>query len=397
MNFEKKENEKEIEYIIRLFKNRKEYDLDYSEIFKLAFDVELASDEARKRFYGINMFIEKMDKTPINNSTDDILNKIIEQKQELKKERIKLSDERTIFNKSLRKRAREEEINETIEKSIKTLKPINFPEEIELIESDKSAILCISDQHFGKEFEIKDFSGNILNKYNIDIFKNRMNNLKDKVIQIIKKEEINKLHIFSLGDSIEGMLRINALKQLQLGLTDSAIQFSYFMINWLNELSKYIKIEYRHVLGNHDDIRVITNQKGDFPEENMGKIIYQFIKLGLKDNPNIDIVDNKDHNFIYCNIAGYDILGLHNAGNNISDTLKNYEYCYKSNIDIVLAGHIHHNNTQNVGIEKNIICVPSIVGADSYSISLKKVSDPGAKLLILEKSVNDSITYDIKL
>jgi len=51
MIIEKKENENELEYIIRLFKNKKEYDLDYSELFKLAFDKEFAPDESRKRAY----------------------------------------------------------------------------------------------------------------------------------------------------------------------------------------------------------------------------------------------------------------------------------------------------------------------------------------------------------
>ena len=51
---------------IRLVKNKNEYDLDYVELFKMAFGVELAADECRKRYYGIKMVIDELDKIKYN-------------------------------------------------------------------------------------------------------------------------------------------------------------------------------------------------------------------------------------------------------------------------------------------------------------------------------------------
>ena len=67
----KKENETKLDYIVRLVKNKAEYDLDYVELFKIAFGVELAPDECRKRFYGIKMIREELDKIKYNTISED--------------------------------------------------------------------------------------------------------------------------------------------------------------------------------------------------------------------------------------------------------------------------------------------------------------------------------------
>ena len=67
----RKENETKLDYIIRLVKNKNEYDLDYVELFKMAFGVELAADECRKRYYGIKMVIDELDKIKYNTISEE--------------------------------------------------------------------------------------------------------------------------------------------------------------------------------------------------------------------------------------------------------------------------------------------------------------------------------------
>ena len=198
----KKENETKLDYIIRLVKNKAEYDLDYVELFKIAFGVELAPDECRKRFYGIKMIIEELDKIKYNTiSEDNIKNELDIQLQELKKERMKISDERAALNRKLKEQARIESIYELIEKVAKEGKSENILDFPELPHNDRVVgLLTLSDIHYG--LEVKEFN----NCYNPDICKMRMAELGSKVVENLKLHEITDLYILGLGDYVEGII-----------------------------------------------------------------------------------------------------------------------------------------------------------------------------------------------
>ena len=55
----RKESESDFDYILRLVEGKSNgiYDIDYVELFKLAFGVTLNSDECRKRYYGLKMLL----------------------------------------------------------------------------------------------------------------------------------------------------------------------------------------------------------------------------------------------------------------------------------------------------------------------------------------------------
>ena len=68
--------------------------------------------------------------------------------------------------------------------------------------------------------------------------------------------------------------------------------FADFISNWLNELSKYAQIKYQSTNGNHTELRQLGQPKGTFTEDNMGKVVSEFIKVRLKDNPNFEYIEN---------------------------------------------------------------------------------------------------------
>lgn len=84
------------------------------------------------------------------------------------------------------------------------------------------------------------------------------------------------------------------------------------------------------------------------------------IKLGLKENPNIIIIENANANIAYTKILDFYILGIHDLRDKKQDAIKDYESLYNSKIDIILSGHFHTSNQQNVAIDKEVIGVPSI-------------------------------------
>jgi hypothetical protein len=69
---------------------------------------------------------------------------------------------------------------------------------------------------------------------------------------------------------------------------------------------------------------------------------------------------------------------------------------YDTQIDILIGGHKHHYAAETVGIGKDIISVPSIVGVDPYSMSIGKTADAGAMFIIVEPRKGVTEQHTIK-
>lgn len=379
-------------------------DMDYRELSTYAYDKEYSSDVARRMFYGSRNTLDLIENDRVENISDVYMLKEIEEKKlELKKERMKLNTLRTITNRDLRETARIELYLEQLKEAIENIKPLYTPNKENYnfdAKEDKVGLLGISDVHFGKIVEIKDLKGNIINRYNEDVFKNRMDKLFWEIRNIIIKEKLEKIVIYNLSDCIDGILRISQLKNLQYGIIDSVIKFSEFIAEWLNTLSNYIAIEYYQCWGNHDEIRLLTGKKGDFPEENVGRLIMEFLELRLKDNKNI-IIHNDNNPYIFSNILGMNIFGFHGECKNLNSALKDLQMIYKEDIDLLLAGHLHNNNLNTVGMGQfgdiQTIRISSLCGIDDYSMKLMKSASAGSNLFIIEKDKGKTITYDINL
>jgi hypothetical protein len=334
-----------------------------------------------------------------NTSEDDIFKELEVKKQELFKEKIKIQTEKSILNQMLREEARFELFIEHAVNAIKEKCLIEVNKELKFGNSpkgDRSGILLFADPHYAKELKITGLYGEIINEYNIDIFEKRMWKLLDNIINIINKEGFKRISVFNLGDELEGILRVGQLMTLKLGLVDSSISFSYFIANWLNELSKYVGIDYYSTQGNHTDIRLITGKKNDFPHENMSKIIQTLISEILKDNPNI-IIHKNNNDKIFTNIQGFNVLGIHGEEKDLAQAIRDFSFIYNTKIDYLVSGHKHHSNSANIGVSKGCIGVGSIIGIDDYAMDLKKISNPTASFVVFENGVGKTLEYTIYL
>lgn len=330
--------------------------------------------------------------------SEEYYKKLEEKENEIEKKRIKLRTELIERNKWLREEVRDEMILEKIIESIKSLSfdQLPTPEPISPKREKREYLLCFGDEHFGVEFELKDLFGNVLNSYSPEIFKKRMDDLLAEVIDIILKEDISTLHIFSMGDFVDGVLRVSQLMKLRFGVIDSVIKYSEYMAKWFTCLSHYVRIKVHFVNGNHTELRMINQPKGTFVNENMGKVMIEFIKLRLENNPNFKIIENPS-GLAYANLCNFTILGIHGEVKNMNNAIDNFSRTYGVPIDYLIAGHLHHSKTETVGINQEVINVPSVIGVDDYSLSLNKTSNAGATLLVFEQFKGKIIEYDIKL
>ena len=319
-------------------------------------------------------------------------------KRELEKAKIKLQTEKLEYNKWLREEARDELICEKICEAIKSLPPLEIPERIIPVHSNREGVLLLADAHYGAEFKIVGLFGEILNEYSPEIFEARMWNLLDQVIEICNKEGFTSLHVYDLGDEIDGLLRVSQLWKLRYGVIDSAVYYGRFITAWLKELSKHVYVKYQMVKdSNHCQLRLLGQPKNTFKDENVSTVIADKIMDRLGDNPNFEFVQNPTGLIFDNNIAGYSVLGAHGECKNLEQAIKELSRTYKTQIDFMVGGHKHHQHSVNIGIESDVVAAPSIIGIDDYSLSLNKTSDPGATLFILESGRGKVQEYNIKL
>lgn len=363
-------------------------DMDWADIVD-KYNLGIHSDTLRKAsrtIFGGVFIRDYYERKAMFENGEAYLKQLKIEKEEIFKERQKLRDEKNEYARWRREEARDEYIYEKIADAIKELKPLSRPEIINVGCGERETILCFGDTHYGTEFEIKGLFGETINKYSPEIFEKRMQLLFSEVVKEIREKQLKKLTVLSLGDEIDGMLRVSQLMKLRYGVVESAIRYAEYISNWLNELSLFVHVEFHATKGNHCDLRLLGEPKGTFKDENMSTVINEFIKIRLKDNPNFVFKEN-DAGLIYFDAQGFNILGMHGEVKDLETALNKFSNKYKAPIDILVGAHKHHYNAKTVGRCTEVIGIPSVVGIDQFAMDVGKTSNPGALMFTVERGL----------
>ncbi len=354
-------------------------------------------DTCRK---GSKLLYEFMDAGWVNEPKEDNLTVDFgspTEKIALQKERVKVQTEKLELNRFIREYSRDEQITQYIVNAICKLEPLTIPKEIYTTSNPRAHALCFGDTHLGADFCIKGLFGQVINEYSPEIFEERMWKLLEDTKSIIKKENIDVLNVYDFADSIDGMLRVGQLFKLRYGVVDQTINYANYISNWLNELSKEVVVRYQMIVdANHSQLRQLGQPKNTFKDDNMSKVILEFIKARLENNPNISIIENPT-GMIFDNLCGYNIVGIHGEVKNMGNAIRELSSIHGVEINYLIAAHLHHGKYEEVGMDTEVINIPSVVGVDDYSLSLRKTSNPGAKLFVFEEGKGKNIEYYIKL
>lgn len=350
----------------------------------------------RKQYQSFQKMLEANEEKFIDSK--NALEEINIARRELEKERKKLQSAKIEYNRWLRENARDEMITEQIVDAVNALEPPYIPVPRPAVSGRKEGVLVLSDQHFGVEFTIKGLFGEILNAYSPEIFEERMWKVFQKVLEIIQKEELNTIRVIDLGDSVDGLLRLTSqLMKLRYGVIDSSVKFADFMANWFNELSRYVNLKIQYVEdSNHNQLRLCGAPKNSFKDENMSKVIWTIIKERLRDNPNVEIIENPT-GLVFDTICGYNVLGIHGEVKNLGTAVNEFSRVYNTMINYIIGGHKHHAQNDEVGMDCEAISVKSIIGIDDYSMSLNRTANAGATFLMFEEGMGKTCEYTIKL
>jgi hypothetical protein len=226
----------------------------------------------------------------------------------------------------------------------------------------------------------------------------------NEIIEWVKDRNIVELHILNCSDSLEGLLRINQIRVLEMGVIDSAIEFGRMMAEWLNKLSKFMPLTYHHVKSaNHTEVRFLNVQAGSFPDEDLEKVIINYIHDVLKDNPRINVPLYESEYTVF-SINGKNIVAFHghqHKGKKPETVLKELQILLNIKIDYMIIGHLHYGSISTVGENEygniKVIILPSIMGSDSFSDSLLTGAKAGAMLFEFNTNKKGITTIEVVL
>ena len=328
---------------------------------------------------------------------------LAEKKRELEKLKKQIQTEKTEYNQQLRIEARDELLVEKIRDAVRELNerdPMVYFEphyNTNYEDGPRTWILAFGDAHFGAELQIKGLHGEIINEYSPEIFYERMNELMVRVCDIIIENEIDELYVFDMGDAIDGILRVSQLMKLRYGVVQSTIKYADFLAYWLYELSKMCPVKFRMCNGNHSEIRHLGQKKGAFEQDNMGEIIFEFLRMRFEDSDIPVDISRNETDMIFESIQGFNILGYHGESKDLESAMKDFRGMYKTDVDMLIAGHLHHSFSETVGVNSDIMRTPSIIGIDDFSMKCHKTSNPGATMFCIERDAGKTKEYHIKL
>jgi len=384
-------------YIEELDKKNGIGDKDWTEIVE-DYDLECSSDTLRKAGVGVKLASDAgmvFSKVAQDNVDRNFV------------ERQKLYDIQRGIKKDMREFSRTELICESIREAIKTLPKIWIPKKSNAIPKDKGSknelVVGMGDFHYGAEFQVLGLYGEVINQYDSYVFEKRMAMLMNYIIQIVEKEKPEQVTLMIVGDMLDGMLRPSQLQRLEYGVVESAMRLAETLAQWLADLAENIQIPIRvcAVRGNHGEIRPLGTKAGQFPEENMERIVMHYLRARFDLESLIWIVENDAPMTMMVDVCGYQFMLTHGQGVNIESMAQDSVNLYNKPIDVFMVGHLHKCQTFQSGIMPNsnvyVERVPSICGVDPYAQSKGYGGVAGATAILMEEGYGRRCVYPIVL
>lgn len=372
--FEKPESMSNDDFLKYLFFNKTEFDLSWGDIAEIMNKYEIkdfSEDKYRKQCKNF---------TNINDQKENLNEIDVESELNFQIEIQRLKDERSQLNSVYRQVSRENYLKdiaiECAEKLSSTNPFVNvFKKESTKPFNKKEGLLEISDWHYGIQVD------NHWNKYSPEICVKRVQCLLTKTLELIKNNNINKLHVLNLGDLISGRIHSQIRIENKEDVISQVMNVSELLANFLFELSKHVDVEYYDCLDNHS--RVEPNKKESLRLESLARITNWFLMERFKNCNNVHInVNEYSDDIIMFKALNWSIAGVHGDLDRLNKVVKNIQLFTHNNIDLICTAHLHHFSCD----EENgctVVTNPSLMGMDSFAESKRLYSKPAQTFLLI--------------
>ena len=399
MILERKEGETEIQYLWRVGKLVESGQVgSWKEITptlnqQLREEDEYYDESAyRKKYQAAKKFYDEIFS---QQGDEDFKKEQEELLREIKKEKIKLRDERTESNRGIRIEARVEDKLDYLEDIISKQGKIDYkplkPEERKAIQikSDNDLVIMLSDLHIGQTF------ASAWGHYDLEVAKDRMQQYLHKIIEIKDRHNSENCFVTLQGDMISNSIHKSIAITNRENVIEQVIEASEMVTSFLAELSRYFNnVTVASVVGNHSRI---DKKEDALKDERLDTIIEWYAKSKLEDFENIEFVDAFDNTFtsfvvrdkVYFVVHGdYDQMNQSGLAK-LSMMAGFFPYC-------VLFGHKHFPATTEINGIK-LVQSGSLPGSgDDHTIELRLSGKPSQTVLVCtDKGIECNYTVEL--
>lgn len=355
--------------------------MDYTELAELVYGQAYSSDVARRMLYGSRRTLELMDIERVNKvSTDNILSELDEKMIELRKERQKICDQRNAFNKIVRDRSRQEELNEILVNAVQNgeLPRLDYsPHSVN--QSNNDLLVSLNDIHYGANVK------NAWNEYNSYICRDMMRQYLDKIISIGQTHKSENCICWMNGDAINGNIHYSIAVTNKENVIEQVMGVSELVSEFLAELSKHFnKVIFVTVAGNHS--RINPNKDNALTSERLDDLIEWYVKARLQNFSNVFIEGDKiDETMYTIDIRGKTYCGVHGDYDGSAAKVQALQTMIGKPVYAVLSGHLHHNKVDAVQGIKTVMA-GSFLGIDDYCIQKRIFGKPEQIVCVCDES-----------
>ena len=367
----KNPEESELAYIQRLGRAKSDglLDMTWQELADV-FNRNLREDHPwtesayRKRFANMKQLDEEfgLGKTESNEV------ELTELRREIEKEKVKLRDERTAYNKLLREEARKESYQEQFIHSIEeaaSKHPLKYDQSAHrpIIRGNATLVIPLSDIHCGIEIH------NYWNDYDVDILRAMLNEYLDKLEEIAIRHGAEDVVVLAT-ELVSGTIHNNLRLQNNQDLIDQFLIATDYVCDFLRILSmKFNRVDFYVAPGNHG--RLNQKKEDSLVHENIENLVVPYVRAKMQAYTNIRCHDNEvAPGIVTMNIDGQKLVFVHGDLDNMNNATKNMTKALGYTPEIIVLAHRHFNAHITDGKTK-VIQSGSFVGTDEYAASMR--------------------------
>lgn len=372
-------------------------DMDWSEIIdKYGLDIHFDTlRKATQTIFGGAFVSEYFKSKKASYNDDTYLAELRAEKQEIRKEKQKLFDERTALTKLLREQGRMESMFDIVKRAIEEYKPVNFDYTPSIVpDSDNDLIIHLTDVHGGVNIDSP------FNVFNMEVLEQRLKNYLDEIYDIQNTYKSQNAYVIIGGDLIQGLIHTNARIEAKENIVMQIMEVTDLVSNFIYELSRIFQnVEVHTTAGNHS--RSTANKEESVRGENFDLLVPFACKKDLKNIENVRFVDN----YLDCDIATFKVRGhMVYATHGDKDTAKNVVYhmtqfARKAKLplpDLCYLGHRHTNGLTTVDDVK-VIESGCVDGMDSFAIEKRLVGTPEQTVTVVTAKKRIKALCDIQI
>lgn len=370
-------------------------DVDYSELSEYVYGQAYSSDVARRMMYGSKKTLELIDEERIAAVSGDQISDELDLKMlELQKERQKFYDQRMAYNKLLRERAREEELNDIIRECINSgrLSKLHF-EDTPLLRcagGKNTLLVSLNDLHYGANID------NAWCKYNSDICADRMQRYLERIIKIADMHMSEDCVVWAAGDNISGNIHRSIQITNKENVIEQVMGVSELIAQFISELSRYFRtVRFVSVAGNHS--RIEQNKDNALTAERLDNLVEWYLIARLQNYENVIIDDSHklDDTISLFSVQGKNYSLVHGDFDGSYGKVQSLQTMIEEPLYAILSGHKHHNQTDVVQGVRTVMA-GSFQGMDRFCVE-KRIFGRPEQIVCVCDDTGIVCHYDVQL